>query len=65
MSIVIHWIGEERVLGGQNVLLQPDGSKLLTNPGAMAKIAVLIWGVGACQLLAGGYLAWKSVNKKP
>jgi hypothetical protein len=65
MLVVIHWIGEERVLGQQNVLLQPDGSKLLTNPGAMAKIAVLIWVVGLSQGIAGGFLIWKSVKVNP
>ena len=32
MRVVIHWLGEERALGPQNVIVQPNGSKLLTNP---------------------------------
>lgn len=32
MLVLIHWLGEERSLGAQNVIVQPNGSKLLTNP---------------------------------
>ena len=64
MSVVIHWIGEERVLGPENVLVRPDGGKLLTNPTAMARVVLLIWGVGVSQVIAGGFLLWKSVKPR-
>ena len=63
MLVAIHWIGEERVLGPQNVLLQPDGSKLLTNPGAMMRVILLVWIVGLSQVIAGSSLVWQSVNR--
>ncbi|GAC1447460.1 MAG: hypothetical protein NVSMB9_29640 [Isosphaeraceae bacterium] len=65
MLVLIHWIGEGRILGPQNVLLQPDGSKLLTNPSAMAKITILLWGVGASHVIAGGFLFWKCTQSNP
>ncbi len=63
MPVLIHWIGEERVLGSQNVYHNPDGSVLLTNPGAMAKVVLMIWGIGLSQAIAGGFLLWKSVGR--
>jgi hypothetical protein len=60
MLVVIHWLGEERALGPQNVIVQPNGSKLLTNPGAMARWVMLIWTVGLSQLIAGLHLLWSS-----
>jgi hypothetical protein len=62
MLMLIHWVGEERALGTQNVIPQPDGGKLLTNPGAMFRWMVLIWAVGASQVIAGGYILWRGVR---
>lgn len=56
MTVLIHWIGEERALGPRSVVRQPDGSALLTNPGAMARWVFLIWAVGASQVVAGACL---------
>ena len=53
MLVLIHWIGEERALGPRSVIRNPDGSTLLTNPGAMAKWVFLIWAVGASQVISG------------
>jgi hypothetical protein len=63
MLVAIHWIGEERVLGQQNVIRQSDGSKLLTNPSAMARVIFLVWFVSLSHLIAGSYLFWQSVKK--
>jgi hypothetical protein len=60
MLVLIHWLGEERALGPQNVIVQPNGSKLLTNPSAMARWVMLIWTVGLCQIIAGLNLVWTS-----
>jgi hypothetical protein len=60
MLVLIHWLGEERALGPQNVIIQPDGSKLLTNPSAMANWVMMIWTVGASQIVAGLNLLWTS-----
>jgi hypothetical protein len=60
MLVVIHWLGEERALGPQNVIVQPNGSKLLTNPSAMARWTMLIWTVGLSQIVAGLNLLWTS-----
>src|SRR5688572_9295722 len=53
MLVLIHWIGEERALGPRSVLRNPDGSTLLTNPGAMARWVFLFWAVGASQVISG------------
>ncbi|WP_422929323.1 hypothetical protein [Singulisphaera sp. PoT] len=64
MRIVIYWIGEERVLGARNVYVQPDGSKLLTNPAAMARVMMLIWALGGVLAVAGGILLRKSSRRR-
>jgi hypothetical protein len=60
MLVLVHWLGEERALGPQNVIVQPNGSKLLTNPSAMTRWVMLIWTVGLCQIVAGLHLVWTS-----
>jgi hypothetical protein len=60
MRVLIHWVGEERALGSPNVVVQPDGSKLLTNPSAMARWVMVIWAVGLSQIVAGLHLLWTS-----
>ena len=60
MLVLVRWLGEEKALGAQNVIVQPNGSKLLTNPSAMARWMMLIWTVGLCQIVAGLHLVWTS-----
>jgi hypothetical protein len=43
MLRLINIIGEERALGAENVYVQPDGSKLLTNPGAIGCWTLPFW----------------------
>jgi hypothetical protein len=63
MLVLIHWIGEERALGPQSVIRNPDGSTLLTNPSAMARWMMPIWAVGFAQVVAGLHLLWSSVKR--
>lgn len=58
MTFLIHLVGEERALGAENVIVTADGSKLLTNPGAMMLWTLPFLVFGAVQLLAAGTLVW-------
>lgn len=62
MLVLIHWVGEGRALGPQNVIPQPGGGELLTNPSSMVRWIALIWAVGTSQIMAGGCLLWRAAT---
>jgi hypothetical protein len=58
MIFLIHLVGEERALGPASVIRSPDGSTLLTNPGAMARWMTPFWALGAAQITSAFSLAF-------
>ena len=56
MIWLIHRVGEDRALGAGNVVRQPGGGLLLTNPGAMVRWTLPIWAWGVVQIGAAGTL---------
>ncbi|MDR3622606.1 MAG: hypothetical protein P4L85_24860 [Paludisphaera borealis] len=50
MGLLIHLVGEEYALGPQSVIRLEDGSKLLTNPGAMIRWTTPFWALGFLQI---------------
>jgi hypothetical protein len=58
MTFLIHMVGEERALGRDSVIRRPDGSLLLTNPGAMALWTMPVLLLAAVQVSSAFTLAW-------
>ncbi len=58
MTWLIHMVGEEWALGKDNVIRQPDGGMLLTNPGAMALWATPFWLLAMVEVSSSFTLAW-------
>jgi len=53
-------VGIETIVGKQNVVYQPDGSYLFTNPGAMAKWILSVAAIGILILSVGIWLLLRS-----
>ena len=53
-------VGIETIVGKQNVVYQPDGSYLFTNPGAMAKWILSVAVIGILILSVGIWLLLRS-----
>jgi hypothetical protein len=53
-------VGIETIVGAQNVVYQPDGSYLFTNPGAMARWVVSVAAIGVVISLCGVLLLLRS-----
>jgi hypothetical protein len=53
MTWLIWVVGEEKALGAQNVIREPGGAVLLTNPRAMMFWAIPFFLLGILQLLTG------------
>lgn len=62
LIILLHWVGEEWALGPQNVIRDPDGRILLTNPSAMARWSIPIWAVALSQIGTGVYVLGRTWN---
>jgi hypothetical protein len=53
-------IGIERIVGGGNVVYEPDGSYVFTNPGAMIRWVASVAGIGAGIILIGGFILFRT-----
>ena len=62
MLVLIHWVGEETALGARNVIRQPGGGTLLTNPRGDGKVGGPDLGGRRSQIMAGGYLFWRAAK---
>ena len=58
MTWLIHLVGEEWALGRDNVIRQPNGGLLLTNPGAMALWATPFLLLAMVEVSSSFTLAW-------
>lgn len=56
-------VGIETIVGEENVVYQPDGGYLFTNPGAMARWILSVAAIGVLFILGGILLL--SWSKKP
>jgi hypothetical protein len=63
MLWLIHLVGEEQALGAENVVQNNDGSRLLTNPGAMLLWTAPFWIVGILQITASITLATYALRR--
>ncbi len=63
MLLLIHFVGEERALGPQNVYRLDDGAVLLTNPGAMVMWMLPFLALGIAFLIAACVLALRVLTR--
>jgi hypothetical protein len=65
MGWLIYMVGEERVLGADNVIHLENGGKLLTNPVAMMRWTIPFWVLGMVQITAAITLVglWASCRR--
>jgi len=63
MVWLIWLVGEEYALGAENVIHNEDGSKLLTNPGAMIAWTIPFWILATVQVGAAATLIWLWVSR--
>jgi hypothetical protein len=52
-------VGIETIVGKQNVVYQPDGGYLFTNPGAMARWVFSVAAIGILICLSGAWLLFR------
>ncbi|MAT68637.1 MAG: hypothetical protein CMJ58_03860 [Planctomycetaceae bacterium] len=55
-AFMLHLVGEEAALGEANVVRDASGGVLLTNPAAMARWAVLVYGAATLLIVAAATL---------
>lgn len=53
-------LGIETIVGRENVVYQPDGSYMFTNPGAMVRWIVSVAVIGVALACGGGWLLFRS-----
>jgi hypothetical protein len=63
MFWLIHEVGEEGVLGPQNVIRLEHGRTLLTNPDAMNLWTLPIWLMGVVMIIGGLKLSLSGIAK--
>ncbi len=65
MLWLIHLVGEEWVLGADNVITVEGGGKLLTNPGGMMRWTLPFWFLGAVQIAGAITLVSLWLSRRP
>jgi hypothetical protein len=53
-------VGIETIVGKENVVYQPDGGYLFTNPGAMARWVFSVAAIGVLICLSGAWLLFRA-----
>ena len=57
-------LGIETLVGSENVVYEPDGSYVFTNPGAMVRWIASVAAVGMGLAGAGGFLLFRQRQSK-
>jgi len=57
-------LGIETIVGRENVVYQPDGSYVFTNPGAMSRWIMAVAGVGLIVAFTGAFLLFRARRER-